>query len=151
MFSAYFIMIVNHPVLCHILQRPLGYGPWFPLPLASSLFFILPLQWPPWFLRQLHWVYSYPRTFALALPVIRIDSSLTCFLILFVNLLKYPLVGVLQDYPIKNNTPSSIFPGLLFFTDLSHTTLGIMLYTCWFKYWISIYWEKGLCHCVSWA
>lgn len=148
----YFIMITNHSVLCHILQRPIGSGPWLPRPPAVPLF-ILPLQRPPWFLKQV-------PTLSVLLPQDLCTCSSCYQNRLLPDLLPYficesaqlsPDQGVLQDYPIENNTPSSIFLGLLFFTNLLHTTLAVMLYTYWFKCWLYIYGEKRLYHCVSWA
>lgn len=74
-FRAYFILLMNHSSLCHVLQSTIGSGP-------GSLFFLLFLS--PWLLPSLcdssnlwpHWVPLSLGVFALALLSTRLHLSL---------------------------------------------------------------------------
>lgn len=106
-FSVYFIMIMNHSSLCHVLQSPLGSCPWLPFPPAISLSITaLQQQWPPWFLKHVAML-SVLLPQGLCTCSSQYQNSLlphvclTCFLISFRSLLKYHLIReVFPDYPI---------------------------------------------------
>ena len=79
-----------------------------------------PDQGSPWFFKHATTL-SVVLPFALALPIVRIHSSPTCFFISFLKLLKYhPIRGIFPDYPVENNTPRS-FSKLSFSSQTYHT------------------------------